>query len=379
MVAGIISEYNPFHRGHEYHLGKTREAGASHIVCVMSGFTVQRGDFAILDPFLRARKAVERGADLVLELPPQFSLSPARDFAAAGVDILRRLGTVEMLSFGAETPDTESLKDLSEKAEQAELRVKKIMSGGKTYPRALSEALGEEDAKKLSGPNNTLAAEYLRAAKGWDVTPLAIKRTSPHDSQETDSGFASAGYIRRLLREKKDCERYLGYPAPDPESLSLIENAEKAILLKLSGMSAEEFSRVPYSGELAPRLYAASRRAATLEEIFIKSKSRNFTLSRVRRTVLMAVLGITEEDLSPPEFVRVLALNRRGAEILRAARKSSEIAVGSSLADLSGISPAAKRQAELTESASRLWDFGHKIPSGISEYRRTAKLSEKEM
>ena len=36
-VAGIVCEYNPFHYGHKYHIRKTRENGATHIVAVMSG------------------------------------------------------------------------------------------------------------------------------------------------------------------------------------------------------------------------------------------------------------------------------------------------------------------------------------------------------
>ena len=43
-ILGIISEYNPFHNGHKYHIDKSKElTGAEAVVAVMSGSFVQRG------------------------------------------------------------------------------------------------------------------------------------------------------------------------------------------------------------------------------------------------------------------------------------------------------------------------------------------------
>ena len=43
-VVGIIAEYNPFHKGHEYQIRYAREIlGADYIVIAMSGDFVQRG------------------------------------------------------------------------------------------------------------------------------------------------------------------------------------------------------------------------------------------------------------------------------------------------------------------------------------------------
>ena len=44
-TAGIIAEYNPFHKGHEYHIQKTKElTAAEYVIVVMSGDFVQRGE-----------------------------------------------------------------------------------------------------------------------------------------------------------------------------------------------------------------------------------------------------------------------------------------------------------------------------------------------
>ena len=78
-VAGVVAEYNPFHKGHEYMLSQVREnlGDDTLIVCVMSGSFVQRGECALLPKHRRAEAAVRCGADVVLELPLPWALSSA--------------------------------------------------------------------------------------------------------------------------------------------------------------------------------------------------------------------------------------------------------------------------------------------------------------
>ena len=90
--AFIISEYNPFHNGHKYQIEKTRENGATHIVAVMSGNFVQRGDIAICDKHIRAKAALLGGADLVLELPLKYAVSNAPYFAKGAISVIEKTG-----------------------------------------------------------------------------------------------------------------------------------------------------------------------------------------------------------------------------------------------------------------------------------------------
>ena len=80
-VAAVICEYNPFHAGHAYHLAQTRSLGATHIVAIMSGSFVQRGEPAMFSKWSRAKCALACGADLVLELPLPWCMSSAEGFA----------------------------------------------------------------------------------------------------------------------------------------------------------------------------------------------------------------------------------------------------------------------------------------------------------
>ena len=112
-IAGIVAEYNPFHNGHADHIRMTRDpraANASHVVAVMSGSFVQRGEPALFPKSERVRAALAGGVDLVIELPLPWVLTSAEGFAFGGVSLLDALGCVDTLSFGSECGDLEALE-----------------------------------------------------------------------------------------------------------------------------------------------------------------------------------------------------------------------------------------------------------------------------
>ena len=114
-ICGIVAEYNPFHRGHRYHLMRTREKLGEYtlLVVCLSSYFVQRGEPALLSPHVRAEMALSQGADLVLSLPAPYALSSAEGFARGAVGILAALGCVTHLSFGTEGAGEEKIMELS--------------------------------------------------------------------------------------------------------------------------------------------------------------------------------------------------------------------------------------------------------------------------
>ena len=115
IITGIITEYNPFHNGHKYHLEQAKkDTSANSIVCVMSGNFMQRGIPALIDKWKRAEIAVKNGVDLVLELPLVYSVSSAEHFAFGSVSLLNRLNIIDNLYFGSESGNVNILKDISE-------------------------------------------------------------------------------------------------------------------------------------------------------------------------------------------------------------------------------------------------------------------------
>ena len=189
-ISGIICEYNPFHNGHMYQIEQTRRAGATHIVAVMSGNFVQRGDCAIMSKWQRAKSAIDNGVDVVVELPCPYAISSAESFALGAVSILDSMGCIDMLSFGSESDDIDVLKEAASIADgiahSSELI--SLMEDGLTYPNAMQKimnGINPEYANVLSSPNNILGIEYLRALSAFNsaIRPFTIGRAGvEHDS-----------------------------------------------------------------------------------------------------------------------------------------------------------------------------------------------------
>lgn len=406
-TAGIIAEYNPFHNGHAYHIAETRRQGCTHIVAVMSGNVVQRGDIAVLDAHARAEMAVRGGADLVIELPPPCSCGAAKDFARAGVHILKGLRVVDILSFGSECADIGELCSCAAAVSQsAEGRIAELFASGLTYPQAVA-ALFPQFEGILQGANNTLALEYIQAIKGSGITPFTVKRTVGHDSAETstadhnsavestadhdsaetsaadhDSGsgvrYASASEIRRMMAKNQFAANFMPFSF-EGRDVSTISAVEAALLFKLASASEEEIKNAPYTKDgIAERMIKARKTAGSLSELYSALKTRNVTHARVRRAVLLAALGACESDMRMPEYARVLAANKRGLEILAAAKDRASIPISTSLAELAKISPYAKRCAEMTELAARLRWMARREPGEryISEYSKRFSVVE---
>lgn len=377
-IAAIIAEYNPFHNGHAYHILKTRSLGYSHIVAIMSGNTVQRGDIAVLDAHARAEAAIKGGANLVIELPPPYSCASAADFAISGVDIAKRLGAVSALSFGSECGDTDALISCAGAMEDVDgNKIKAAIAAGLTYPAAIAATM-EKSGELLQGANNTLAIEYIKALKGSGIEPITVKRTTPHDHDLCFGSFASASHIRSLLKNNEDASRFI--PDTCSESVcfsdrSFIEAIEKPILFRLSAMTPEEIKAAPYMSDgVGERIARNVMSCSSLSELYSKAKTRNVTHARVRRAILLAALGVKAEDMSaPPPYARVLAADKNGLEILSSCKLSASIPISTSLKELSKASEHALRCATLTELVSKLRHMASYSREGyVSEYSRKA-------
>lgn len=332
-ITGIICEYNPLHRGHAKQISAIRQKTDAGIVCLMSGNFVQRGEPAIFDKSLRAEAAIRCGADLVLEMPVTVSLSSAEGFAAKSVEILGAF--CSHISFGAEHPDRQALMTTAKVLLSPEFseHLQKALDTGISFPAARQKALESmgADSALLQEPNDILAVEYCKAilAQNSPMRPEPIHRGGDYHAQTPDSENPSATSLRQMLAVGQDISPYL-----PPETATLYHSAsvhtlacaERAILGKLRTMTDEEFSQVPYGSEgLWRKLMHASRACASLEELFAAVKSKRYTYTRISRMVMCAFLGITEEMLNAPvPYVRVLAFNERGREILKIARSSGE-------------------------------------------------------
>lgn len=350
-VAGVIAEYNPFHKGHAWQLAELRRrlGEDTAVIACMSGNFVQRGDFAILSKFARAEAALRGGADLVLELPAPWSAAAAERFAQGGVAVLAATGIVSHLAFGCERGRLEPLQTAAEcldtPAYQAEAR--RFAGGGMTFAaarQAAVRALAGDAADCLSRPNDILAVEYLRALKklGQGIRPIALPRVGAgHDSGET-SGFPSASAVRAMIAAGGGWKEVLPEGSAEVVSREMAagraparwQNCERAILARLRGMEEEAF--LPYDGGgegLYRRFYGAVQRESGVEAILSAAKTKRYPLARLRRMLLQSYLGVPQaaQGETPP-YLRVLGANARGREVLGRMRETASLPVVTQLA-----------------------------------------------
>ena len=387
-IAGIVTEYNPFHNGHKFMIEQVKKKGADLVVAVMSGAVVQRGDTAIFDKHFRAKKAVENGVDLVLELPFPYSCSSAEIFGRTAIYILSSLGKyiINSIAFGCETYDINLLKKASEISENLKDNnlVSEKISRGKSYPTAVYESAcelyGKDVADVLKSPNNTLAIEYIKAAN--HIMPWAnfipVKREyAQHDSDEFNNSISSASYIRNSIFDSKNVNELCPYYFND-ESVFNINVMEREVLFRLSCIEKSQLLNLPDCSEnIADRIIKTmSECPKSLEEFLQKCKSKNITMARLRRIIMYAVLGVTKSDLFVPPYVRVLAFNKKGTEILKQC-KSSVLPISTSLKALENSSDKAKRIISLENNAvkfQQLCAVGEYNPK--NEYSRIIRISE---
>ena len=323
-TAGIVAEYNPFHRGHAWHIAETRRrlGGDAPVVCVMSGHWVQRGECALADKWLRAALALDRGADLVVELPTPWAMASAESFARGAVSLLAATGVVNVLSSCSETGELAPLEAAAAALDAPDYpeRLRAALGRGLSFPAARQEAAG---AACLSAPNNNLGVEYLRSLRALSSTirPLTVPRQGASHDGPAAGGFAAASELRRLFREGRGGEAAPYLTAPWSGELADMQHIERAVLSRLRTMGEGDWAALPDGGGaegLPSRLAKAAREAVSLEDFYTRAKTRRYPHARLRRLALAAFLDLraAERPAAPP-YVRVLGLGGRGRALLR--------------------------------------------------------------
>lgn len=377
-ICGVVAEYNPFHSGHEHHLAEIRRMLGENctVVCCMSGDFVQRGEAAILPKHPRAQAAVLSGADLVVELPLPYSLSSAEGFAENALRILSGLGVLTDLSFGAEDADEALLRETAGILLEHDTVAATLanLKTGVSYAAARERALYariRQRADVLKKPNNILAVEYCKAVQkqrlSLSLLPIVRKGVGHDQGPEDGDGPVSASYLRSLLRNgnfqeaarrmPEGCRDVLRNAVAEGRALLDDERLECAVLSQLLRLEPNDLAALPGAAEgLEHRLYAAIHASRTPEEIAAAAKTKRYALSRIRRMLCCAWLGITAADAAiPAPYIRILAFNDKGREVLGLARKKAVLPLITKPAHTEDLSPEAKRIFALTARAADLY------------------------
>ena len=382
-ILGIITEYNPFHNGHLYHLYKARKiTGADYVIAVMSGNFLQRGEPAIINKWSRTKMALNAGVDLIIELPFVFSTQDANGFAFGAVKLLDSLKSINYLCFGCETNNLDTLYSISnflhiEPQEYKELIVYNCKSGYE-FPKARSKTVCDyhrifgidglekmspsELSKLLKYPNNILALEYIKHLLNLNskIKTIAIKRMGASYHQKNIKGnISSATSIRNeilnnlassktnlftLNNKIKSTIPLSVFPVLEAELKEgrgpiTLDSYQQYTIATLRRMSLEDISHIHGVTEgLENRIKKASLKSYTIEQLINSIKTRRYTRTKIQRIILHIMMSLSKEDVTNfnkcgPLYARVLGFSKKGKTLLRAIKKSSSVPLISKLSN----------------------------------------------
>ncbi|MBW2478038.1 MAG: nucleotidyltransferase, partial [Deltaproteobacteria bacterium] len=363
-AVGLVTEYNPFHNGHHYHLQESLKiTGAEASVAIMSGHFLQRGEPALLDKWSRTDMALAGGVDLVLELPFPFACNSAPHFAKAAIQALDGLGVVDALCFGSEVGTIEPLQTVAECLINQDERImsatKRRLRDGLSFPAARAEILAQQlpgiSATMIASPNNILGVEYLRALHllRSPMRAFTVQRTGAHyHSSEVSGQIASATGIRRrlacgepvdalmpaaswpILQEALQGERYLDQ----------IRFFDALLVLLLQERDTLKTIYQVCDG-LDKRLTQAALVAKDYRDLVALIKSRHWTATRIQRILCYVLTQLSRREMAGylsegPLYLHVLGATKTGEALLARSRKRRVLPV---FADPARARPALRR------------------------------------
>ena len=411
-VAGIIAEYNPFHKGHLRLIANIREelGEDTPVVVIMSGEFVQRGIPAISDRTSRVCALLSCGVDAVFELPFTFATGSADRFALGAVRSLIGSGVITDLYFGAEH---ESLSDLSiiagtdfESVPAFREKLDQLQKDGLSYAAAWQDAavevLDSLSSKESSlpkekftsiirEPNNILAIAYLRELNrsGASMVPHLVHREDPYHEEALKAGaFPSATAIRKTIMDnystlsKGDFIRSLGDLLPYVPSPMLAEmlhlwngntipmGEEILISSVLPQIRSKEISRLSETAHMGSQLAGHLRSSVRslhfdasrpVSDVFRDAvQTRCFSYTRILRALSSLATGQRESDLSlldSPRYLRLLGFSEKGRSVLKNMRANTDLPILSRASDALhyGKDPVFSRMDELDRLSHDWW------------------------
>ena len=349
-TVGLITEYNPFHNGHFYHIEQAKNiTGADTVIVVMSGNFVQRGLPAVMSKYARTKAALLAGVSIVIELPIRYAAASAEYFAMGAVSLLEELGCVDFLCFGSESGDIKQLSELAELLLTEPLEYQKYLKEelkkGCSFPLARQRALefylkDEKIAHLLDKSNNILAVEYLKALKHLNsaITPVTIlRKESTYHETDLQATYSSASAIRNVLQQ--DTTDFFDLQALQTQLPEIVFDYYKqeyqrtypvfpedfSLLMKVRLLAETKESLLTYADitpELANRIVNRLNEYTTFIQFCVLLTTKETTLGRIQRILIHVLLNVRKSDYVNcknkkfHEYIRVLGFQKNNSAIL---------------------------------------------------------------
>ena len=340
-VVGIICEYNPFHKGHKYQIEQIRaEIPDATIIAIMSGNIVQRGEFAIISKYDRAKIALELGVNAVFELPYPYSGSTAEIFAHAGVEIASKL-CCDYLYFGTESKSLSELEKISDLVDSREFEsvMKEFMADkALSYISCKSMALKSLGVEGVDSANDMLAIEYIRAIKkkNLPIEYRAIARIGASYNSLESCDVMSATAIRSHYYTNGS---FVSVPASEAygriakEKRTLDYKTFSRLLHTFVLLNSDKIDKAfDTPPEMAALIKTEAKKCSDSGAFLDTLSSKKFTSARMKRAILYALFDVSCVDFSP-EFTILLGMDKKGQSFVNKIKKEKQIEIITKHAD----------------------------------------------
>lgn len=381
-IVGLITEYNPFHNGHKYHIEKAKEiTGADYVIAVMSGDFVQRGAPAIIPKHLRAKMALDGGCDMVIELPVCYATGSAEYFASGAISILDGLGCVDAICFGSECGDYASLetiaKVLADEPDDYKLLLQNYLKAGYNFPSARQNALenyfhDDKLSAVIKEPNNILGIEYIKAmlSRNSSMNGYTITREgSSYHSDELSENYSSASAIRKLFSNDKDnIFNKLENQLPVSALKQIKENYgvrlpvyldDFSLILRYKLLSETKESLLEYmdiTPDLANRIINSKNSFLNFTQFCELLKTKELTYSRISRCLIHILLNIRKYDCTNEAYAHVLGFKTESNVLFSFIKNNSKIPIITKLTSANIQSSEIQQMLMQDISASNLYE-----------------------
>lgn len=367
-VVGFITEYNPFHLGHKYHLEKSKEiTNSTHSIAVMSGSFVQRGEPSLIDKWTKAKMAIDNGVDLVIELPFIYSVQSAELFAFGGVSILNSLNIIDYIAFGSENHDIAPLikiaKIFNDEPQEFKIKLKEYLNLGYSYSKSRSSALEAyiksmdpldncQYNQLLKQSNNILGIEYLKALERLSspIKPILVKRQgNNYNDKEITTPIASATGIRnKLLISNLDSilntmpsatYNYLESFYREYGAFNYLNNYSQIFQYLFRTLDIDYLKNImDMENGLENRILEMSKKSLDINQIIEGAVTKRYPSTRIKRILIHMLSDLNHETIrnayqTPINYIRILGSNKKGLEILNKIKNNSEVSIITKYAD----------------------------------------------
>lgn len=384
---GIVCEYNPFHKGHEYQINEAKRlTGATRVVGIMSGSFLQRGTPAIADKYLRTRLALSCGVNAIFEIPFVYATASARDYAYYSVSLMNALGCIDYIAFGAEEKSLDLLSSIASvinhEPECVSEKIRELSASGISYGAARAAAIAEymslrqcidpdELKAVMASPNSILAIEYLCALEKThsDIKPLLIQRTAAgYNDVAADSDICSAAAIRSILSREGIYGIRRHVPGACYDILSanynrvfpIYDDSLSVMLSSARIMNSGLSSFADMDVELSNRLSSLDINQS-FSETARELKCRNYTMTHINRALLHTISGLTKEEYAKFKtgggifYAKLLGLKEADSDLVRRIKKSASVPVITKASEINKATEISRSMYSFDVKATRIY------------------------